>query len=187
MKRLLLASSGTGIGALPELVGRGTAGLRFLFVPTAAGPDPEERWWVREDRRELEALGCEVTMLDLAAVEPEQVRDALSRADGVFVTGGDVELLTGHAPRSGFAEHVVPLVESGALLYAGTSAGAIFAGPREGELGLVGFTVLPHDQEPEPAARHDDLVATNPDASFIRLSDGRVALVRGESVEIVER
>jgi hypothetical protein len=39
MKRLLLASH--GIGALRDLVDD-PAGMRFVFVPTAAGPDAEE-------------------------------------------------------------------------------------------------------------------------------------------------
>ena len=184
MKRLLLASS--GIGALSQLVGGETQGLRFVFVPTAAGPNAEEQFWVQADRRQLKTLGCAVTTLDLAAADAEEVRAALVQADGVFVTGGDTELLVRHARESDFADEVVPLVESGALLYAGTSAGAILAGPREGELGLVTFTVLPHDQEPERAARHDELVVGNPASEFVRLTDDRAALVRGDSVEVVD-
>jgi peptidase E len=185
VKRLLLASS--GIGALPKLVDGGrTDGLRFVFVPTAAWADAEEEWWVRADRRQLEALGCELTTLDLATAVPGEVRAALSPADGVFVTGGESELLTRAAGSSGFAELVVPLVGSGELLYAGTSAGAILAGPCEGGLGLVDFTVLPHDQEPEAAAHHDELVAADPGSAYIRLSDDRAVVVRGQTVTVVD-
>jgi dipeptidase E len=201
VKRLLLASH--GIGALPELVGGAVAGLRLAFVPTAAGPDAESRPWVQADRRQLEALGCEVSTLDLAAVDADGAEGALRDVDGVFLTGGNSYLLLWHARRSGFAELLVPLVERGELLYVGTSAGSLVAGPdlapaasldnrREvpeldssTALGLVPFTVLPHDQEPEYRERHDEIVAAHPAVSFVRLADDRAVLVRGDTVEVV--
>lgn len=167
MKRLLLASH--GIGALPQLVGGDTHGLRFAFVPTAAGPEAETKEWVRADRRQLETLGCEVSTLDLVDVGAGEIEEALRDVDGVFLTGGNSFLLLWHAVRSGFATLAPELVEAGSLLYAGTSAGALVAGPDLGPaanldnrlqvpelessraLGLVPFTVLPHDDDPENA------------------------------------
>jgi dipeptidase E len=200
-KRLLLASH--GIGALPGLTGD-SAGLRFAFVPTAAGPQYATKHWVRADRRQLEVLGCDVFELDLATAGPAQVEEALRGLDGVFLTGGNSYLLLWHARRSGFADLVLPLVETGELLYVGTSAGAVVAGPdlapaanldnrREVPelessvaLGLVSFTVLPHDNDPEVAAIHDEIVAAHPSIQFVRLSDDRAVLVCGEHVEVVD-
>jgi hypothetical protein len=34
--------------------------------------------------------------------------------------------------------------------------------------------------------RHDEIVAANPAASFVRLADGTAVLVRGETVEVVD-
>jgi dipeptidase E len=202
MKRLLLASH--GIGALPELAGRDVAGMRFGFVPTAAGPEAEERPFVQADRRQLAALGCEVSTLDLAAASPDEVVDALRHFDGVFLTGGNAYLLLWHARRSGFAELAPRRVERGKLLYVGTSAGGLLAGPdvepaaapenraavpaleSTVALGLVDLTILPHDQDPERAARHDELVATHPDRRFVRLTDDRAVLVRGSEIEVVD-
>ena len=202
MKRLLLASY--GVGALPELVGRDVAGLRFAFVPTAAGPDAETKEWVQADRRQLESFRCEVSTLDLAVVDADEVAAALPGVDGVFLTGGNSYLLLWHARRSGFAELVPPLVESGELLYVGTSAGAMVAGPDLGPaanldnrrevpelesseaLGLAPFTVLPHDNYPEARALHDEIVRAHPSVRFVRLADGTAALVRGDAVEVVD-
>lgn len=202
MKRLLLASY--GIGALPALVDGDVAGLRFAFVPTAAGPDAEAKDWVQADLRQLERFGCEARTLDLAEVDADEVEAALGGLDGVFLTGGNSYLLLWHARRSGFAERVVPLVERGELLYVGTSAGAMVAGPdlapaasldnrREvpelessQALGLASFMVLPHDENPEARARHDEIVAAHPSVSFIRLRDGSAVLVRGAAVEVVD-
>jgi dipeptidase E len=201
VKRLLLASH--GIGALPQLVGGEVAGVRFGFVPTAAGPEAETYDWVRADRRQLEVLGCGVATLDLVAAGRSQVEEALSGLDGVFLTGGNAFLLLWHARRSGFAEAVVPLVESGRLLYVGTSAGGLIAGPdlepwaapanraavpeldSSTGLALVDFAVLPHDHEPGRRARHDALVAANPGRRAFRLTDDRAVLVRGPDVEVV--
>ncbi|HJU36286.1 MAG TPA: Type 1 glutamine amidotransferase-like domain-containing protein [Gaiellaceae bacterium] len=202
MKRLLLASY--GVGALPELAGGNADGLRLAFVPTAAGPDAETKEWVQSDRRQLEVLGCEVSTLDLARVAVNEVKEALRGVDGVFLAGGNSYLLLWHARRSGFAGVVSPLVESGELLYVGTSAGAMVAGPdlapaanldnrREVPelessvaLGFVPFTVLPHDNDPEAQALHDDIVAAHPSIPFVRLKDGAAVLVRDDAVEVVD-
>lgn len=201
MKRLLLASH--GIGALPQLVGGDTHGLRFAFVPTAAGPEAETKEWVRADRRQLETLGCEVSTLDLVDVGAGEIEEALRDVDGVFLTGGNSFLLLWHAVRSGFATLAPELVEAGSLLYAGTSAGALVAGPDLGPaanldnrlqvpelessraLGLVPFTVLPHDDDPETRARHDEIAVAHPGVEFVRLTDERAVLVRGDAAEVV--
>jgi dipeptidase E len=202
VKHLLLASH--GVGALPQLADRETQGLRLAFVPTAAGPDAEAKPWVQADRRQLERLGCAVSTLDLAAVGADELAVALHGLDGVFLTGGNSFLLLWHACRSGFAELAPPLVESGSLLYVGTSAGAVLAAPdlapvatldkrREVPelestvgLGLVPFLVLPHDDEPETRARNDAIVSAHEDASFVRLTDDCAVLVRGDVVKVVD-
>ena len=204
MKRLLLSSASQGISALSSLVPGETRGLRFLFVPTAAGPGGEEKDWVQRDRRELDHLGCDVTILDLRTAEMGEVEQAVGRVDGVFLSGGNAFLLLRHVLRSGFAEQVVPLVDAGSLLYVGTSAGAVVAGPglipevspenraavpeleSTEALGLVDVTILPHDQEPERSALHDEIVAAHPERQFVRLTDERAVLVRGAAIEIVD-
>lgn len=203
MKRLLLSSASPGIAALPLAAGRDVAGLQISFVPTAAGPEWRDQSWVQEDRRQLEALGCVVSELDLALAGPEEVEAGLAAADGVFLAGGNAYLLLWQAQRSGFADRVVPLVESGRLLYAGTSAGAVLAGPdlapaaspdnraavpeleSTRALGLVGFTVLPHDQDPEFAAHHDESVTGHPEREFLRLTDELAVVVRGDERKVV--
>jgi dipeptidase E len=202
VKRLLLASY--GIGALPDLVGEPVRGMRFAFIPTAAGPEAEAKQWVQSDRRQLERLDCELMTLDLAGVEADALEQGLRGVDGVFLAGGNSYLLLWHALRSGFAKLVLPFVESGELLYVGTSAGAMVAGPdlapaanldNRSEVpelessvafGLVPFTVLPHDQDPEARVLHDEIVASHPSVRFIRVADGRAVLVRGDSAELVD-
>lgn len=203
MKRLLLSSASRGISALPLAADRDVAGLRFAFVPTAAGPDGTSKPWVQADLRELTALGCLASTLDLGVVGPDEVEAALAAADGVFLCGGNAYLLLWHAQRSGFAEQVVPLVERGRLLYAGTSAGSLLAGPdlwpaasednraavpelaSSEALGLVGFSVLPHDQDAESRAYHDSAVAAGAAFELVRLTDEQAVVVHGDAAEVV--
>jgi dipeptidase E len=200
VKRLLLASH--GISALPQLLGRVTD-LRVAFVPTPAGPDAEQQPWVQADRRQLALLGLQVSTLELATVEPEEVAARLSEVDIVHVTGGSAYLVLWHARRTGFATLVPRLVESGSLVYLGDSAGAMLAGPDiepaanpagRGDapvmdsteaLGLVPFSVLPHDEDPERHARNKAIVDRYGAAGFVRLRDDQAVLVRGETWEVV--
>jgi dipeptidase E len=172
-------------------------------VPTAAGPDFATKDWVQADIRQLEVLRCEVSTLDLAVAGEDEIDGALAVADGVLLVGGNAYLLLWHVQRSGFAERVVPLVQSGELLYMGTSAGALLAGPdiepaaapnnraavpaleATRALGLVDFSILPHDQEPARALRHDAIVAAHPEREFVRLKDDQAVAVLGDRLELV--
>jgi dipeptidase E len=201
-RRIFLASD--GLSALPRLLGDTTAGLRVAFVPTPAGEDADTQPWVQTDRKQLTMLGCRLTTLELATAEPDDVAAALRAVDGVFVTGGNAYLVLWHARRSGFAELVPPLVTTGALLYMGTSAGAMLAGPEiepganpagrlaapslqsTAALQLVRFTVLPHDQEAERHAMNEAIVARHGPANFVVLCDDQAVLVRGDSYSIVD-
>jgi hypothetical protein len=49
----------------------------------------------------------------------------------------------------------------------------------------VPFTVLPHDDDLEARMRHDEIVASHPGVRFVRLTDDRAVLVRGERSEVV--
>jgi peptidase E len=53
-------------------------------------------------------------------------------------------------------------------------------------LGLVPFSVLPHDDDPEARAVHDEIVAAHPTVRFIRLTDDRAVLVRDAAAEVVD-
>jgi dipeptidase E len=201
VKRLLLASS--GISALPVLLGGPADGLRVAFVPTPAGPEAEREPWVQADRRQLELLGCRLSTLELATADSDEVARALRGLDAVFITGGNAYLVLWHARRTGFAREASKLVEGGSLVYIGTSAGAILAGPDvepaaspdgRGEapalqsttaLQLVPFSVLPHDQEPERGALNAAVLEEHGRERFIPLRDDQAVVVRDDAHEIV--
>jgi dipeptidase E len=189
-----------GIGALPMLVDGDVSKLRVAYVPTAAGPDAESQFWVKADREQLRRLGCQTVTLDLAQASPDVVERELGAVEAVFVTGGDVYDLLREAHRSGFFDVVPTLVENGSLIYIGTSAGAMFAGPDVARpsspleapdldsttgLCLVHFSVLPHDDHPNRRKLNEDIVRRYPEHDFIVLRDEQAVVVRGSSSNVV--
>ncbi|MCP2339421.1 Type 1 glutamine amidotransferase-like domain-containing protein [Actinomadura rupiterrae] len=190
-QRLFLGSA--GLGALPSwLDGLPGEPRRALLIPTAATPLPSAPYvQVADDL--LRAEGLEVERLDLEHASRQDVRQALDRAQVVFVCGGFAMFLLEHAQRSGFAQLAAEAVREGRLAYAGISAGAALAGPdlRTFEdlddpgrpdgtagMGLVPFIVLAHRNRGR-AERHDRLAA---DASgrFVSINDDQVITVVGD-------
>jgi dipeptidase E len=100
---------------------------RVAFVPTAAHLSAE-RPWVDDDRTALVGAGFRVVDFDLAGQDEAGVRAALAAADLVFVAGGNTFVLLREAIRSGFRDLAPGLVRQG-LIYVGSSAGALIAGP----------------------------------------------------------
>jgi dipeptidase E len=202
VRRLLLGSY--GVAAVTQLVAGDVRGLPLAYVPTAAGPEAETKFWVKADRTQLRRLGCDSVTLDLALAGTAEVEACLGAVGAVFVTGGDAYRLLWHAHRSGFSVVVRELVERGDLLYVGTSAGAILAGPDIAPLAswedaadvprlpstealrLVGFTVLPHDDHDDRSAKNEAIVLANPQRDFVRLRDDQAVLVRGQTATIVD-
>lgn len=112
---------------LVELLPAPPGRCRVAFVPTASHHYPE-RPWVDQDRAALVDAGFHVTDLELAGQEIGEVRAALASADLVFVAGGNTFVLLREAIRSGFRDVVPGLVRQG-LIYVGSSAGSLLAGP----------------------------------------------------------
>jgi dipeptidase E len=104
------------------------ARCRVAFVPTASH-HYEERPWVDQDRAALVEAGFHVADLELAEHDAAGVRAALESADLVFVAGENTFVLLHEAIRSGFRDVAPGLVREG-LIYVGSSAGSLLAGPR---------------------------------------------------------
>jgi dipeptidase E len=136
----------------------------------------------------------QVEYLDLEGAQPADVDDAMDRCELVFVTGGHPIFLLEHAQRSGFTRVVKQAVLSGALAYAGISAGAYLAtadlafyhGPddpgsaetTEG-LGLIGFFPLVHANH-NRRERYARLITAYGDRyEFVPVNDDQAVIVTG--------
>jgi dipeptidase E len=186
---------------LPGLLDGDPGDRPAVYVPTAADV-LDDQAYVQEEMHRLAGMGFRVTALPLAGTSRERVAAQLGRARLVFVTGGNAFHLLHHAMLSGFTELIPPLVRSGALIYAGMSAGAHLATPdllpcvsedtrRKAPglattkgMGLVSFSVLAHYGDPDRADRHHGLLAAPP-RQIVPVTDEQLIVVRGLSWSVI--
>jgi peptidase E len=126
------------------LGGQSLATKKLVYIPTASNvlsqisekPKGEQRRRQRyEAKQKLKLLVSELGMEQGTVLEIEDpklstldIQQCLSRADIVYVDGGNTFFLQYHILKSGFWDAVDPLLKSNKLLYMGASAGAIVAG-----------------------------------------------------------
>jgi len=124
--------------------------LSCAFIPTAADVY-EEKPWMYADRDELIKLGLNVFDLPLKGKTKQEIEEALSNVDIIFVAGGNTFYLLDEARKSGFVEIIPKLVEKG-VIYIGSSAGSYLACPTieaatwknqdKNIIGMTDFTAL---------------------------------------------
>jgi dipeptidase E len=211
--RLFLASSeltappnGEALAAeLATLVGPAT---RTAIVLNARDDSTDRDRLLDDERRGLGPLGSEAFELDLrafAAAGPAALRDALSGAGLVWVTGGNLILLRDAMTRSGLDAVLAERVGDDSLAYAGYSAGAVAAGPtlRESDLsdrpsaadaaqwggvGLVGFTIVPHYRSGGSESGDMDEIAAHlrsRSLAYLALRNGHALVIDEASTRVI--
>jgi dipeptidase E len=205
--RLYLSSCG-----LPHPAGLATllerdslVGAKAGLIPNARDGDPEEdaRARIEKERGELEALGLEVTVLDLREQTPETLPAALAGLDLLWVLGGNNFCLR-HAMREAGFDRIGAAAVEGGLVYAGESAGAIVAGPSlapwadfddpapteehvDKGLWLVNFVAVPHWNSPGFEERAPGVLQAARDLGLeaIPIEDGQALVVDGQNVKML--
>jgi dipeptidase E len=188
------------VGGLGCVLPGEPGGFRTVFVPTAGGAYPAAPW-IDARRRWLGRNGFDVEDLDLASSGPAEVARVLSRAELVFVEGGNTYFLLHHMRKSGFWEALA----GRDVVYAGVSAGAVVACPDIsyiGDLddrsmapeledtrgaGVVGFSILPHGDDPRVRPKTDEILAGWPvRRPLFVLDDDEAIVIDGGSCRVVE-
>jgi len=164
--RLLLLSNSTNHGsgyldyAATEIAGHFAGVKRILFVPFALH-DQQEYWTIA--RKRFAKFEIEVDRLQEGQGAPE----AVDKAEGIFVGGGNTFRLLDRMQRSSVIEPIRRRVAAG-MPYMGSSAGTVVASPTIrttndmpivfpqsfDALGLVPFQINCHYIDPDPASRH---------------------------------
>ena len=142
---------------------------KIAFIMDAKRPrlsiEPDH---VFKDRINFEKNGFEVSLIELGALNPEEVEAKFEDCDAIYVKGGNTFWLLNAMKKSGFDKMVQKLADKG-IIYIGESAGSYVACPTIEmanwknqdkniiglkdltALGLVSYLVLAHytqDQEP---------------------------------------
>ncbi len=201
MKKLFLASS--GLGALPEFLGKDPKDLKLVFVPTAANPYPNPSW-VKNDRKDLKKLGFKITEVDVEGKSKSKLEELCKDVDVIYIAGGNTFYLLDKVLRSGFDEIIKEKVNEG-VVYVGASAGACLVAPdiepvKYGDdpkeapdlettkgLELVDFLVIPHFDEPQYQEGHTQLIKEYESKfKLIPLNNEQAVLVEGDEYKIVD-
>ena len=149
--------------------------LKVVFIPTAADTYAKDnRPWFDADRGKFIELGFQLEDFDLKGKSEEEVRATLSKADIIFVSGGNTFYLLEKVKQSGF-DKVLRKLKASDKIYIGSSAGSVIVGPNtepikdfddpsaadldsyEG-IGLVDFVVLPHWGKEKYAVKQEAVI-----------------------------
>ena len=162
MRQLFLASS---IESSAWNIAKKIKVKKAVFIPTAGDPE-KEKDWIDNDRNGLNQAGIKTFDYTITGKTPQDLERDLGDCDLIHVNGGNTFYLMIQAKKSGFDKFVQKQVNQG-VIYTGSSAGSICAGPDidisrkletkvyEKELtdtksfNLVDFVILPHWGSPD--------------------------------------
>jgi dipeptidase E len=182
-------------------------GSKLAYIGNAKDylSDADRNAKVEEHRIQFESLGIDFTEIDLRDYfdSAKNTEDLLNDFGAVWCSGGNTFLLRSALQQSGLDNVLIKKIKDETLVYGGSSAGAVLAGPTiEGTengddpdlvedvynnqvnwsgLGLVDFVVVPHF-ESEWFGVYASKMAKDLEKngrSFKTLRDGQVILITG--------
>jgi len=161
--------------------------------------------WHHNCKANMEAVGFHFDEYDITNKTHDQIIADLSQYDCMYVEGGNSYYLLQESQKSGFDKFVKQRVEEG-MIYLGTSAGTVIAGPdiepvRQDSrailakelrgtkgYGLVDFVVMPHWGSPERRELFNKYRLEHiyqEDYPYILINDNQYVEVVGDSFHIV--
>jgi dipeptidase E len=201
MARIFLTNNSTHIPSVVDLLPFPPAGKQLCLIWTAAKIYPQ-RPWIEDSRAAWTAAGFSVEMVDISDCSPESAAQSMTRADAVFVAGGNSFFLLQELKRTGLRSAILDLLSIGTP-YIGESAGAVVLGPTLepiqliGEpagapflesldgLGILPFVPMIHFGHPEYKEKYQRLIDEyfSSDLSFRILHEREFAVVEGSLVD----
>lgn len=129
MKNLFLTSSNIYVMSdVVKYIPNFHVGMKLAFIPTAAEVEKGDRSWLDEDRQAAIDVGFDVLDFSFTKKTAAEVQTALDPVDVILVSGGNTYFLLQELQRSECTQYIQNRVEKG-MVYIGTSAGSILAGP----------------------------------------------------------
>ncbi|PIY80110.1 MAG: hypothetical protein COY80_04605 [Candidatus Pacebacteria bacterium CG_4_10_14_0_8_um_filter_42_14] len=177
--------------------------LRLTFIPTAAEAEEGDKQWLKDDRQALVDVGFPVNDFTLTGKTTDEVREMLEKTNFVFFSGGNTFYLLQEMNKSGFTKIIHQYIDKG-VIYGGSSAGSIVAGPSIGlarnidyeklapELGsfqalnLTDVVVFPHWGNEDLQKRYTKLIknAYKKGNKLVLLTDDQYLLVENGKYSI---
>lgn len=117
---------------LIKLIGKPSSEIKIALIENAADNYGGDRSWVDDARNAIECLGVQLNLIDLrdyaTNIKKEPLMYALKNNDVIWIGGGNVYYLRWIMAKTN-ADVIIRRLIRGGTIYAGTSAGAIIAGP----------------------------------------------------------
>jgi len=194
MATLLLASDAS------SLIEKAVKGGNMAYIPTAADLH-ETKWWIKEDKIKLTAKGFNLTEINLK--RKLSIKE-FKKFDVIFVAGGNTFYLLQKMRETGFDKIVKKLTENN-VVYVGSSAGAVVAGPDiwpirfiddpskaklksfKG-LNLIDFIPLPHFGVEKYVKPYEKLMKDldKTKYKYVKLNENQATLVKNKKIKIIE-
>lgn len=210
--KLLLTSNGITndviAQALDDLVGKPPKESKIAFIPTAAHAEQGDKHWLIMDLYNLHKRGYQVDVVELTALDPDDIEKRLRESDVIFVGGGNTFFLSYWMQKRGLFELIPQLLEEGKV-YASISAGSMLAsgsmaltskipraevssdgiyGESNKTMSLVDFTFRPHlDRRMFFSDKKDQLKAKAKELGVVvyALDDNSAIKIVDKNLEVV--
>lgn len=166
--KLFLSSTSEALPLLKKRLPKNGKGVKVLFSENAANPIPGNHFWVKNDKKAFEKMGCKVIEIDLRNISKSEFVKLLNTSNVIHFCGGSAAYLMSLLQNKSFNTPISKMVKAGKLIYSGTSAGSMIATDNlklitfdEDEkefikqmknhsgLGLANFLLIPHCNQPE--------------------------------------
>lgn len=203
MKRLLLTSTLEGFGPkLPLIFGNDLSKLNVLCIPTAAYAEDGYEEWLPAEQAAFKSAAKSYKEFDIAKKSNQELTNALTDIDILYVTGGNTFCLLDAMKKITFSEVLTEFFERGGI-YVGSSAGSVVMCPdikfasamdqpekaklsNTESLAYIPFSLIPHLDHPSLAKHVDNCVADAKKLGFpvIGLRDDQALWVVDDYVQI---
>ncbi len=128
LKNMILTSSlYESIGFVKEFLDKNAKSKKILFIPTAANVEEYKNYMYLTEKA-FEDIGYEVDNFDISVFSEKTVKEKLSKAEIIFISGGNTFYLLQELKRKNLISYLKERIENG-LLYIGESAGSVITGP----------------------------------------------------------
>jgi dipeptidase E len=203
--KLLLCSEGFNTEEIAqkcvELVGKPKESINVAIINEAYAVEENNLWWVlRALSRAKDNFGGNLELVNLLALDLEEVKKRIEKADVMYVLGGHTDYLMSVFEKTGFAKLLPELLKT--KVYVGSSAGSMVLGRRLSDyaylkmyketnpygikkyLELVDFSIMPHIDSPHFPNRKESLTAAIADHAGVvyGLRDDSAVVVNGDRV-----
>jgi dipeptidase E len=171
---------------------------------TTAGNTSPDPWWIEKDRKRLKKLGFVISEIDIKDKNIKQLDKFLFDKEVLYVAGGNSFYLLEKIRKSGL-DVLIPKLLGRGMMYIGTSAGAVVAGPdlkpiallddpseapdlkSTKALGLVAFMPLPHYGRAQFARQYKKIMKKfRKKYKLVTITDRQAIIVVGDRYKIID-